>query len=650
MFIKLILLFFACSLCSLVAEPMFILDQKQESIYLVGKWKFLPNAKPISLKEEPNQKDWIDSSIPSFWRDIGLMGTKRGWYFCSIYISENLENTNLGLISGGFLGAQEIYFNGKLIGKSGQINSENSVVQGAPDYYLIPKKSVLLNQYNFIYIHVADDLNVGGFPDPFIFGEYENIKRTFRKNSFIKSGILFSTLLFGLFFLFLFLGFIRDWSYFIYAINQILFGIFILGITRLVYWFTDGYYIYYYFVNLPLLIMSPLFAIFGFNFFKVQPNILDKFIILSSIPFIIIGTLIPIGLNPDLFFFRNTYFHKFQLYWYLLFFIPYIKILILAIHKREHGYKILILSVLYLLGLVIFTIVSFSKSKPLFWEGFLVFLLILNYLVAIRHSHFQKKLISMERHFKENLQIEVNEKTQVLEKTNKELRKATQTREKLFSIISQDLRTPLLSLQNLIKLAKKNEVNQSDWFFFISNLSNDLERNQFILDNLLHWTSIHLSRKSLQKENIELHQVIKLSTRALEIPIKEKEIQIEYEPIFVNIYSNSDSIKITIVNLLSNAIKFSKPKSTIIIQVKEKQDKVWVSILDFGIGLHDDSKKYIFEFNKSKIRNGTNQEKGTGLGLIVVKDILDALEEEIIYEKQIPSGCKFSFSIQKQRA
>lgn len=224
-------------------------------------------------------------------------------------------------------------------------------------------------------------------------------------------------------------------------------------------------------------------------------------------------------------------------------------------------------------------------------------------------------------------------------------------KDELFSILSVELKSSILgflSLSNLIFQEyhnfSKEEIRDALKEIHISS------KNLFdFLENILLWTQINNKNIEYNPNFFYLKDIINESLLLFSNIIKEKHLTIENnidEKIVV--FVDYNMINSLFRNLISNSIKFSKQKSKIIINSKPIElntSFVEISINDNGIGIDDKLKKYIFKFNKKVIRRGSNNEIGSGLGLILCKEFINYHKGKIWFESKRSAGTTFYFTL-----
>ena len=174
----------------------------------------------------------------------------------------------------------------------------------------------------------------------------------------------------------------------------------------------------------------------------------------------------------------------------------------------------------------------------------------------------------------------------------------------------------------------------------LTDLTQDLlTLNEFDTNNLL-----------LNRENFDIHEVIKNTAASFEGTCTHKKISIELvlATKHVNVYADKRKIQQVLYNLIDNAIKFSEPESTVIVETTDRGDRIHISVKDYGIGIPRDALNKIWErFYKTDNSRGKDK-KGTGLGLAIVKEALQAHGENINVISTEGVGTEFIFSLPKK--
>ena len=261
---------------------------------------------------------------------------------------------------------------------------------------------------------------------------------------------------------------------------------------------------------------------------------------------------------------------------------------------------------------------------------------------------------------KEELLIRVNHQLSLvsakrtIEKQKEELEKMVEARDKLYSLIAHDLRAPIGSLRMVMNALSMN-VDRSkfdDDIYEVFLTGNRLAEDTFVLlDNLLKWTKSQTGRlKTVFQDDVEILSLIKGELEVSEVLAELKQISIVF-----NGYSEAkaridqDMIKTVLRNLLNNAIKFSNRGSEIIVSLKEEGDRVIISVSDKGKGIKTSDQNKIFKTNVHISSFGTENEEGSGLGLLICKEFINRNNGEIWFESREGAGSTFSFYIPIQK-
>ena len=260
--------------------------------------------------------------------------------------------------------------------------------------------------------------------------------------------------------------------------------------------------------------------------------------------------------------------------------------------------------------------------------------------VAIPLYFNQKKLKKLYR------ELQVNTKN--LRESQMELDAINKTKDKLFSIIGHDLRGPIGALQGLLKLMVSREIAKEDFSKFIPKLRGDVDHILFTLNNLLSWGYSQMNGTVTKTKMVNFNKLVKSSINLLSEMASNKSIKIIDElPEGCLILADEDQVDVVVRNLISNAIKFT-PEDGLITLEAEEMEKQWkVKIRDTGIGMDKRTRNKLFKENSNITTYGTNNEKGTGLGLTLCKEMVERNKGKIWVESVLHKGSTFYFTLPK---
>ena len=241
---------------------------------------------------------------------------------------------------------------------------------------------------------------------------------------------------------------------------------------------------------------------------------------------------------------------------------------------------------------------------------------------------------------------EITTQTEDIKAKNDLLNEMNQTKNKLFSIISHDIRGPLNSLNGFIGLLKTGALNQEETSKFASRLQEDLRLTTVMVRNLLAWAKIQIEGGALERVKTKIHPIIKDITALYNDRISGKNLTVKINIAEeLEIPLEKDGFEVVIRNLISNAIKFTLKDTTVTINYQKNTNGTHVfSVTDQGEGITDDAKRKILN-DKPFSTVGVMEEKGTGVGLFLCKDIIKRWGGELSIESDSGEGTTFSFTI-----
>ncbi|MGZ2368169.1 tetratricopeptide repeat-containing sensor histidine kinase [Ancylomarina sp. YFZ004] len=236
----------------------------------------------------------------------------------------------------------------------------------------------------------------------------------------------------------------------------------------------------------------------------------------------------------------------------------------------------------------------------------------------------------------------------IIQNQKSELEILNKTKDKFFSIIAHDLRSPFNALIGLSSILHSSYDNLSDEDRkdFINDLNTASENAYGLLDNLLTWSRIQQGSIIIQKNEENISELIHECILPHEATAKLKNISIEYSETEEPIVSiDRFSIKTVILNLINNAIKFTHEGGVIILSTEKRGSKTIVSVLDHGIGMTQEQIDHLFKIDQGYSTLGTNNEKGTGLGLILCQEFVQKNDGQIWVDSTEKVGSTFKFSL-----
>ncbi|MCR4891935.1 MAG: HAMP domain-containing histidine kinase [Lachnospiraceae bacterium] len=234
-----------------------------------------------------------------------------------------------------------------------------------------------------------------------------------------------------------------------------------------------------------------------------------------------------------------------------------------------------------------------------------------------------------------------------------EIERSEDNQKKFIANVSHDFRSPLTSIRGYLEAMKDGTIPPELYDKYIGIVVNETERLTKLTNGLLELNSLNLRGNIiLDMTEFDINGVLKRTAETFEGSCQEKKIVIELvltgKTLYV--YADKGRVEQVVYNLLDNAIKFSHNNSIIKLETTEKNEKVFVSVKDTGIGIPKDAQKLVFDrFYKTDQSRGKDK-KGTGLGLSIVKEIVQAHNENINVISTEGVGSEFIFTLQKGKA
>ena len=245
-------------------------------------------------------------------------------------------------------------------------------------------------------------------------------------------------------------------------------------------------------------------------------------------------------------------------------------------------------------------------------------------------------------------QISLVAAKRIIEKQNAELRATLTNRDKMYSVIAHDLRSPMASIRmvlNLVVASATPETVGPELYTLLDQANRESEEVHDLLDNLLKWTKSQTGRLSVVKQDLDLNDIIPGVVEIFEAIAYTKRIKLDLQktdsPLMVN--ADNDMLKTVVRNFLSNAIKFSPEDSSIEIIMATEGEMAKVSVRDHGVGIAADRLENIF--HKGETTYGTGGEEGSGLGLQLCQDFARKNGGDCTVESVEGQGSTFSVFI-----
>lgn len=291
---------------------------------------------------------------------------------------------------------------------------------------------------------------------------------------------------------------------------------------------------------------------------------------------------------------------------------------------------------------------------PPFWRTTWFRILALIIVIGIFYSGYKFKTNSIRKRNEELEKLVENRTRQLetkkaeLEQRNHELIEANASKNRFFSMFSHDLRSPFSAILGYLQILDEDfdELSKSDRTYYFQSLYT-VSRNLFsTIENVFNWFRIETGRINDEPKLLMLEQSIKETVDILtaNITLKKIEIIIEVEQ-GTRVWSDPVMLKTILQNLISNAIKFSEEEGIISISSNTKDGMVAISVSDSGRGMSEDELNKLFDKKVIFTTEGTQQEKGSGLGLLICKEFVEKCGGTITVTSSHDDGTSFTFTL-----
>lgn len=240
---------------------------------------------------------------------------------------------------------------------------------------------------------------------------------------------------------------------------------------------------------------------------------------------------------------------------------------------------------------------------------------------------------------------ELQLKNREIEQQARDLKELDNIKNKLFSVISHDLKTPMYALRNLFRSIQQYDVPGDEIKLMIPDVVTDLNYTTGLMENLLQWAKSQMQSAEAHPQPVDLSALIKDVLHLLHLQMETKKVYVENKinaPVYV--YADKDMVNLVLRNLVSNAIKFTGETGTVYIDANEVDAYVEVLVEDTGVGIDAEALEKINQSNYYTTK-GTANESGTGLGLMLCKEFLARNGGKMYVESEPGKGSTFSFTL-----
>lgn len=232
-----------------------------------------------------------------------------------------------------------------------------------------------------------------------------------------------------------------------------------------------------------------------------------------------------------------------------------------------------------------------------------------------------------------------------MEKRSKELEELNEVKDKFFSIISHDLRSPMNALSALLDLVERGQVSKEEFEKLIKELRRQFNHTKTLINNLLDWALLQMDKLKIQPDKIYLKQMVDDNFKLLDsLQIKSINLKNNIDENSIG-FADPNTINLVFRNLIMNAMKFTEDGGQITVDASRQEKEYIISVQDTGIGINKEIQSRLFDKTTPYSTRGTANEKGSGLGLILCKEFVEKNGGKIWVESEEGKGSIFKFTL-----
>lgn len=242
-------------------------------------------------------------------------------------------------------------------------------------------------------------------------------------------------------------------------------------------------------------------------------------------------------------------------------------------------------------------------------------------------------------------QEQLKESRESMIKVNEELKQLNATKDKFFSIISHDLKSPFQAFLNLNTFLVKriDRYSKEEITDLISELGSNADNLFKLLENLLNWSRIQMGKIQFSPNQFPVSQLVEMTLEVLTPAAENKDITLHANiPESLSVHTDPNMFNTILRNLISNAIKFTDAGGAVTISAAAEGEFTVIQVTDTGVGMSEDDIGKLFRIDVNHSTLGTAEEKGTGLGLILCKEMVDKHGGTITVRSEKGAGTAFS--------
>jgi signal transduction histidine kinase len=249
------------------------------------------------------------------------------------------------------------------------------------------------------------------------------------------------------------------------------------------------------------------------------------------------------------------------------------------------------------------------------------------------------------------LLLKTRQQQRIITAQNTQLQEAINIKDKIFSIIGHDLRSPIGNLKALLDMYLTNIISKDEFDIMATSLANQVEGLHTTMNNLLLWASAQMQHAQKKPEHFEVQDAVTETVHFYESVAQQKNITLHQHILPDSVvWADQNQFKVILRNLISNALKFTPAGGKVSIETTStSSDEQQLIIADTGRGMTGEELGKLFNLHTHFSKKGTAEERGTGLGLLLVKEYVEANRGRIDVKSEVSKGTTFTVTLPKSR-
>lgn len=285
---------------------------------------------------------------------------------------------------------------------------------------------------------------------------------------------------------------------------------------------------------------------------------------------------------------------------------------------------------------------TIQQQRVLVLSAAALFLALLLITVMVYRLYKRQQELYLELN---NKNREVSMQNRIILEQNATLENLNQVKDKIFSVISHDLRSPLAILEGLLFLLKDEKIDAAQFRMYTDELWRDVKNTAYMMDNMLQWASNQMKGIGVKPDDFDVTLLLNREFDLLQTLARQKEVKLRHElNNSIMVYADPDMIRLVLRNLINNAIKFTPSGGEVLITATHDNEQAEITVKDNGTGIPVENQHRIFS-NIYYSTTGTQNEKGCGLGLHLSKDFVERNQGQIWFNSMPGTGSSFSFTV-----